>query len=230
MRSVQPFRPGGEVIFRRRLLIGLGVLVVVALLAGLGARLAGGGSARTPAATASTSGTSAPASPSPALPSPSGTASAPAGVAKPLHTTSPTAYAKAFARALWSYDTRTTTQPQYLAALHAWLTPEKQYADPASIDAQVPTALLWEQMRDQQQYATAKVSEAHLPAAFQEAIAENPTALTTAYIYAVTVNGTQSIAWSGNGRGAQASAVTLAVQCRPSQDCTLASIASTVYP
>jgi hypothetical protein len=162
--------------------------------------------------------------------SPTATPGADATGSGPVRTQSPTDFAKAFAAALWSYDTRTTSQPQHLAALKKWLTGESKYADPASIESQVPTADVWQQMRADQQYATVSVAEAHIPSAFNQAITANPAALTTAYIYAVTVTGTQSIYWTASGHGAESRAVTLAVQCRPSQDCALASIATTVYP
>ena len=58
--------------------------------------------------------------------------------------------------------------------------------------------------------------------------ADDPSAITEAYIYVVTVNGTQRIAWKNGGAGAEERAVTLAVQCRPSHDCTLAAIAPSV--
>ncbi|MET8623746.1 hypothetical protein ABZW30_08315 [Kitasatospora sp. NPDC004669] len=226
----------GRSVVGRRLLIGLGVLLAVALLAGLGARLAGGGHASHPDT----------ASPTPTIgaPSPSrsatATASAPASptasdgdvpsVPSPPHTNSPTDYAKAFAAALWSYDTRRLTQAQEVNGLRLWLTSENQYADGASVEAQVPDPVLWSRMRDNGQFATATVAEAHLPSAFQTAIAQNPGALTTAYIYAVTVTGSQQIAWNGGGKGAEDRALTLAVQCRPNADCALASISQTVYP
>lgn len=212
----------------RRLLAGLVVLLAVALVAVLVARWQGGGPARPASPTTTTPSANAPV-PSQAL-SPTATPSADATGSGPLRTQSPTDFAKAFAAALWSYDTRTTSQPQHLAALKKWLTDESKYADPASIESQVPTADVWQQMHADQQYATVSVTEAHIPSAFNQAITANPAALTTAYIYAVTVTGTQSIFWTASGQGAESRAVTLAVQCRPYQDCALASIATTVYP
>ncbi|MEY9848489.1 hypothetical protein ABH940_005592 [Streptacidiphilus sp. BW17] len=212
----------------RRLLVGLAVLLAVALLAVLAARWQGGGPARHASPTATTPSASAPAPSQP--PSPTATPSTQAPGSGPIRTQSPTDFAKAFTAALWSYDTRTTSQPQHLAALKQWLTGESKYADPASIESQVPTADVWQQMRADEQYAIATVTEAHIPSAFNQAITANPAALTTAYIYAVTVTGNQSIFWTASGHGAEARAVTLAVQCRPSQDCALASIATSVYP
>ncbi|MDH6111308.1 hypothetical protein P3T36_003332 [Kitasatospora sp. MAP12-15] len=224
------FGQGDGAIVRRRMLIGLGVLLVVALLAGLVARLAGGGHTGHPAASAS------PASSPTAVSSPSApsTSAAPSDAAvpsvpRPPHTTSPTDFAKAFATVLWSYDTRHLTQAQQVNGLRLWLTPESKYADPASVEGQVPDPVLWSRMADNGQYATGTVAEAHLPASFQAAIAQNPSALMTAYIYAVTVTGSQAITWNGGGNGAEDRAITVAVQCRPSQDCALAAIAPTVY-
>ncbi|WP_033820883.1 MULTISPECIES: hypothetical protein [unclassified Kitasatospora] len=232
MPKSSPFT--GQSTLLRRLLIGLGVLVVVALLAGLTARLAGGGH-RTPSAANSPSSpsTSATSTASPHGPSPAPSVGATPGVsvvAAPPHTSDPIAYAKAFASALWSYDTRTATQPQQLAGLRGWLTDETQYADPDALAAQLPDPTLWSRMRDNGQHAVGEAAEAHLPAAWQQAIGKDPTQLTVAYIYAVTVTGKQTVSWLDGGRGAEDRAITLAVQCRPGRDCALASIATTVYP
>ncbi|MCZ0978707.1 hypothetical protein O1L60_04130 [Streptomyces diastatochromogenes] len=131
---------------------------------------------------------------------------------------------------LWSYNTRATTRDQQLAGMHAWMTAEPKYTDWTSIQAQVPDPLLWSRMRDQAQYATATVSAAHFPSAFKQALAEDPAALTEAYIYAVTVTGKQAIAWKDGGGGAEDRSVTLAVQCRPSADCALVAIAPNTAP
>nr|BEK67572.1 hypothetical protein KPHV_47990 [Kitasatospora purpeofusca] len=232
MPKSSPFT--GQSTMLRRLLIGLGVLVAVALLAGLTARLAGDGH-RTPSAVNSPSTT--PTSAAPSI-SPHGPSSAPSAgaapgtpvVAAPPHTSDPIAYAKAFAAALWSYDTRTATQPQQLAGLRGWLTDESKYADPDALAAQLPDPVLWSRMRDNGQHAVGEAAEAHLPSAWQQAIGKDPTQLTVAYVYAVTVTGKQTISWLDGGRGAEDRAITLAVQCRPGRDCALASIATTVYP
>ncbi|WP_406439080.1 hypothetical protein OHB14_51560 [Streptomyces sp. NBC_01613] len=159
------------------------------------------------------------------------TASAGAGsVAKPPQLADPVAFAKAAATTLWSYDTRTTSRDQLLAGMRAWLTPETEYADWSSITAQVPDPVLWSRMADQDQYATATVSEAHYPSAFKQALADDPSAITEAYIYAVTVTGKQQISWKKGGAGAEDRSVTLAVQCRPNANCSLVSIAPRVVP
>ncbi|MEY9876286.1 hypothetical protein ABH931_005796 [Streptacidiphilus sp. MAP12-33] len=229
MPKPQPFKPGGQSLMARRVLVGLVALVAVALVAGLIARYTGGGH-RSQAAPAATAGAS-PISGSTAGPStePTG-AAATKPVAPPPHTTDPIVFAKAFAQALWTYDTRTASQPQQLAGLHAWLTSETTYADPVALASQVPDPTLWDRMRDNGQFASGKVNEAHLPTAFNQAVAADPTKLTVAYVYAVTVTGSQSITWTGGGRGDEQRAITLAVQCRPGHDCALASIAPTVYP
>ncbi|WP_338676796.1 hypothetical protein V1460_30380 [Streptomyces sp. SCSIO 30461] len=149
-------------------------------------------------------------------------------VAKPPPLAEPVAFAKAAALMLWSYDTRTTSREQHLAGMRAWMSTETKYTDWNSLAAQVPDPLLWSRMADQDQRATATVSEGHYPSGFKQALAEDPSAITEAYIYAVTVNGKQQIAWKGGGGGAEDRAVTLAVQCHPGNDCTLAAIAPTV--
>ncbi|MFF2955678.1 hypothetical protein ACFVVU_30570 [Kitasatospora sp. NPDC057965] len=222
----------GDSVFRRRLLIGLGVLLATALLAGLAARLAGGGRDERPAATPTASASARPGSSATApAATPTNTATeAGPGVARPPRTSTPTEFASAFAQTLWSYDTRALDQQAFVNGLRLWLTPETQYADGASVEAQVPDPVLWSRMRDNAQTATAAIDEAHLPGAFQQAVAKDPGALTAAYIYAVTVTGKVEVAWTGAGRGAETRAITLAVQCRPQQPCALAAIAPTVYP
>ncbi|MER7701646.1 hypothetical protein ABTX81_01925 [Kitasatospora sp. NPDC097605] len=224
-----PFYEGDSVL-RRRLLIGLGVLLVVGLLAGLLARLAGGGRTdrtdpqptslpRSISSTDLTAGSRASAPPTEA-----GTA-----VARPPHTSSPTDFAAAFAQALWTYDSRVVTQPDFVSGLRGWLTPESQYADGDSVTGQVPDPLLWSRLRDNGQTSTAGQVSAHVPDSYTKAIQQNPGAFTQAYIYAVTVTAKVAVAWDG-GQGAEDRAITLAVQCRPGSDCALAAIAPTVYP
>ncbi|MFJ1795244.1 hypothetical protein [Kitasatospora griseola] len=233
--SPQPFKPGGQSLMVRRVLVGLVALVAVALVAGLIARFTGGGH-RSQAAPAVTSTATPGPGPAPSSISTAGPSTAPTGtsttnpVAPPPHTNDPVVFAKAFAQVLWTYDTRTASQSQQLAGLRAWLTSESAYADPAALASQVPDPTLWDRMRDNGQFATGKVNEAHLPTAFNQAVAADPTKLTVAYVYAVTVTGSQSITWTGGGRGDEQRAITLAVQCRPGHDCALASIAPTVYP
>ncbi|MFI9755751.1 hypothetical protein [Streptomyces collinus] len=150
-------------------------------------------------------------------------------VPRPPRVSDPVTFAKAAAQMLWSYDTRTTSHTQQLAGMEAWMTKEGQYSDWASVSAQVPDPTLWSRMADQQQHATATVAEAHYPAAFKEALADDPAAISEAYIYAVTVTGKQTITWT-NGGGTEDRSITLAVQCRPSADCSLVAIAPNVAP
>ncbi|MFB7979681.1 hypothetical protein [Streptomyces vinaceus] len=110
------------------------------------------------------------------------------------------------------------------------MTSEAKYADWASVTKQIPDPVLWSRLRDNQQHITATVGEGHFPEAFKAALAADPGAITTAYVYAVTVSGRQSIAWAGAGGGAEARSLTLAVQCRPQQSCALAGVLPTVSP
>ncbi|MFF3750568.1 hypothetical protein ACFYYH_08930 [Streptomyces sp. NPDC002018] len=221
--------PGGASPLRHRALIGAAVLAVLVALAGLTAYLTRDDrtSAKVPTPQASPA--------SPPSPTASASASPPGGShsALPVHpsTHDPIAFGRAAAAALWSYDTRASSQPEWLAALHTWLTGESRYADPGSVDALVPSPVLWGRMADYGQYATATVNEAHFPDSFTRALQADPGAITTAYIYAVTVSGKQSIAWTGAPRGgAEARTVTLAVQCRPSRPCALAGVLPAVAP
>ncbi|MDJ0464681.1 hypothetical protein [Streptomyces sp. H27-C3] len=173
------------------------------------------------------------AAPSPAS-SPSSSEAAPkpaagsGSVPKPPPIAEPVEYAKAAAQMLWSYDSRNTSRDQQLAGMRAWMTEETTYADWTSVSGQVPDPVLWSRMADQDQHATATVTEGHFPSAFKAALADDPSAITQAYIYVVTVNGKQQIAWKKGGGGAEERAVTLAVQCRPDHDCSLAAIAPNV--
>ncbi|SEO73755.1 hypothetical protein [Actinacidiphila rubida] len=183
----------------------------------------------TPATAAVTTTPAPTAVPSSAAPSAS-PASRTGSVAKPPHFTDPLVYAKAAASLLWSYDTRTTSRDQQLAGMRAWMATGTQYANWAAISGQEPDPVLWSRMADNQQYATAAVTESHFPSAFKQALTDDPSALTKAYIYAVTVTGIQNIAWNGGGAGAESRAVTLAIQCRPNADCALVDIAPSVAP
>lgn len=208
----------------RRILVAAVVITALLAAAGLTAWLTARGGQNKAVAS--------PASPAPSSPAdtaskaPVGTGSVPA----PPRLADPLAYARAAAVMLWSYDTRSTSRDQQLAGMNGWMTRETKYTDWAAISGQVPDPVLWSRMADNAQYASAAVAEAHFPSAFKQALAENPSAITEAYIYAVTVTGKQSIAWKDGGGGAEDRAVTLAVQCRPSTDCALVSIALSVAP
>ncbi|MFF9808294.1 hypothetical protein ACF1G5_24790 [Streptomyces coeruleorubidus] len=208
----------------RRIAIVASVVAVLLALAAAVALLTGSGNghqapdAATPAPADSPSSSEAAPKPSP------GSGSVP----KPPQIAEPVAYAKAAAQMLWSYDTRDTSRDQQLAGMRAWMTAEPKYADWASVSGQVPDPVLWSRMADQDQHATASVTEGHYPSAFKAALAEDPSAITEAYIYVVTVNGKQQIAWKKGGSGAEERAVTLAVQCLPDHDCALAAIAPSV--
>lgn len=204
--------------------IALGLAVLLALAATV-ALVTG----RSTPSTSRTNGPSAASGTGSATPGPQSSAGA-GSVAKPPPVADPVVFAQAAAAMLWSYDTRTTSRDQQLAGMRAWLTPEGAYADWASLAAQVPDPVLWSRMADQNQYATATADEAHYPSAFKQALADDPAAITEAYIYAVTVTGTQQIAWRDGGAGAEDRSVTLAVQCRPNHDCALVSLAPRVVP
>ncbi|MFD7013933.1 hypothetical protein [Streptomyces sp. NPDC059928] len=210
----------------RRILIDAGTLAVLLIVAGSVAWFTGSGTRNDagPDPAASAPASAAPGQPAPQPAPGSGSVPAPPRIADPV------AYARAAAVMLWSYDTRTTSRDQQLAGMSAWMSKETKYTDWSSIAAQVPDPVLWSRMADQTQYATAQVTEGHYPSAFKAALAENPSALTEAYIYAVTVTGKQSISWKQGGGGAEDRSVTLAVQCRPGHDCTLVALAPRVAP
>ncbi|MEU6341829.1 hypothetical protein ABZ883_12880 [Streptomyces sp. NPDC046977] len=222
--------PGGGSRVRRRALLGTAVLVVLVTLAGLAAYLTrdSRASSKAPALHASAA--------SPSSPTASASASSPSHGSRgvlPVHpsTHDPIAFGNATAAALWSYDTRAYSQPEWMVALHGWMTSETKYADTASVDALIPSRTLWKRMAAGGQFATANVSEAHFPGAFTQALQADPGALTTAYVYAVTVSGKQSIAWNGSPHGgAENRVTTLAVQCRPSRPCALAGVLPAVAP
>ncbi|TXL84221.1 hypothetical protein [Streptomyces sp. IB2014 016-6] len=209
---------------RRILIVALVITCLLAVAATVAWFTGRADQHNTPRSPAATSGVQT----SPEAPMPDGEETGSVSVPPPAQIAEPVAYAKAAALMLWSYDTRTTSRDQQLAGMRAWLTEETEYADWASVAGQVPDPLLWSRLADQDQHATATVTEGHFPSAFKQALADDPSAITEAYIYVVTVNGTQKIGWAKGGAGAEERAVTLAVQCRPDQDCTLAALAPTV--
>ncbi|MFD4022275.1 hypothetical protein ACFWRV_01980 [Streptomyces sp. NPDC058576] len=222
--SLSPSSYGAGWPSSKRIAIGASAVAVLLAIAVVVALLTGGGNGHRAPETAAPASTGSP-SPSEAAPKPSSGSGA---VPHPPQIAEPVAYATAAAKMLWSYDTRATSRDQQLAGLRAWMTTESTYADWASVSGQVPDPVLWSRMADQDQHATAHVTEGHYPSAFKQALADDPSAITKAYIYVVTVNGNQQIAWKSGGGGAEERAVTLAVQCRPNHDCTLAAIAPSV--
>lgn len=228
--SPRSTNPGGASRVRRRALLGTAVLVVLVALAGLAAYLIrdGRSSSMAPAPQASSASPSFPTTFASASSPPHGSSSV---LPVPSSTHDPITFGKAAAAALWSYDTRAYSQHELLTALHKWLTSKAKYADTASVDALVPSPVLWKEMAANGQFATATVNEAHFPDAFTRALQEDPGAITQTYIYAVTVSGKQSIAWNGSPHGgAESRVTTLAVQCRPSQPCALAGVLPAVAP
>ncbi|MGP3756913.1 hypothetical protein [Streptomyces sp. IBSNAI001] len=222
--SLSPSAYGAGWPARKRIaLVAAGVAVLLAI-AGIVALMTGSGNGHRAPDTTTLAPTGSPSS-SEAAPEPS---SGSGSVPKRPQISEPVAFAKAAAQMLWSYDTRTTGRDQQLSGIHAWMTGESAYADWASVSGQIPDPVLWSRMADQDQHATASVTEGHYPSAFKQALADDPSAITKAYIYVVTVNGRQQIAWKQGGGGAEERAVTLAVQCRPNHDCTLAAIAPSV--
>ncbi|MFJ2158161.1 hypothetical protein [Streptomyces sp. NPDC087856] len=218
--------PGSASRVRRRALLGTAVLVVLVALAGLAAYLTRD-TRGTSNSTATQASSAAPASPA-ASPSPS---AHPRSLLVPPDTHDPVVFGKAAAVALWSYDTRAYSRAELLAALHGWLTTESRYTDAASVDAVVPSSVLWKEMAANGQFATAAVNEGHFPDSFTQALQADPGTITQAYVYAVTVSGKQSIAWNGSpAGGAESRATTLAVQCRPSRSCALAGVMPSVAP
>ncbi|MGP3775467.1 hypothetical protein ACTWJ8_32070 [Streptomyces sp. SDT5-1] len=148
----------------------------------------------------------------------------------PPKTSDPVAYAKAAAKSLWTYDTRSFSRAEHLAALQRRMTDDKKYADWSSVKDQVPSAVLWSRLHDNRQRASATIDEGHFPQSFKTALDQDPGAITEAYVYAVTVTGKQTLTWKGSGGGVESRSTTLAVQCRPHQDCALAAVLPNVAP
>lgn len=207
----------------RRVVLGSIVLAVLLAVAGLLAYLTR--PETTASATPSPTPRAAQKSTSPKAASDAGEA-----VASPPETSDPIEFAKAATKVLWTYDTRSFSQAEHLSGLKRWMTSEKKYADWKSVTQQVPSPVLWARMHDNHQHASATVGEGHLPQAFKTALAQDPGAITEAYAYAVTVTGKQAIAWKGSGAGAESRSTTLAVQCRPDQDCALVGVLPRVAP
>ncbi|WP_405852434.1 hypothetical protein OG361_06915 [Streptomyces sp. NBC_00090] len=223
LSSARTRRHGAPSLVLRRASIGGVVLAVLLAVAGLVAYV-------TRTESPAPANTAPAPSPSSALPSPAVTTHHGSAAAAPPKTTDPIEFAKAATKVLWTYDTRSSSQAEHLAGLKRWMTGEKKYADWKSVTDQVPTPVLWSRMRDNGQHASASVGEGHFPQAFKTALAQDPGAITEAYVYAVTVTGKQSIAWKGSGAGAESRSTTLAVQCRPRHDCALVGVLPKVSP
>ncbi|MGW7303969.1 hypothetical protein ACWGI1_00135 [Streptomyces sp. NPDC054835] len=212
----------------RRVVIAAGTLAALLLMAGAVAWWTGSG--KSADAAPSQPGTSASptvgasgSGPSPDV-DPASRAAGPPPVSDPL------LFARAAATMLWSFDARTTSHSEQLARMKSWMTSETTYADWDSVQSQIPDPVLWSRLKDNGQHATATTSAAHFPSAFKQAIADDPAAITEAYIYAVTVRGKTQLAWTGGGSGAEDRQITLAVQCRPGSDCSLVAVAPRVVP
>jgi hypothetical protein len=200
---------------RLRVLLGMLILAILLMVAGLLAHLT------RPVAPSPGKVTSPATRNAETSAGPPGSDAAP----QPSSAEEPLAYAKAAAVALWSYDTRSRSQPDQLALVHRWLSKEADVVDTDSVDSQVPSPTLWGRMADSGQHATATASDARFPEAFTEALHEDPGRLTEAYVYAVTVTGKQTIAWNGSPKGgAESRTATLAVQCRPHHACALVGV------
>jgi hypothetical protein len=229
-------KPSSNLGLRSRLNVRvlLGALVLVVLLAGAGLAAYLTRDSRTAAKPPAPPSATTPASPtahSSAVPSATSKPPATGVLPVPPRTSDPIAFGKAAAVALWSYDTRAYSQPELVAALHGWMTVEKKYADIASVDAIVPSRVLWREMAANSQYATASAAEGHFPASFTQALQADPGAITAAYVYAVTVTGHQQIVWAGAPHGgSEARGITLAVQCRPATSCSLVGVLPNVAP
>ncbi|MGW0546600.1 hypothetical protein [Streptomyces altiplanensis] len=221
--SARERRHGAPSSVLRRASIGGIVLAVLLAVAGLVAYVTRAESPAAPKATPSPASSST-------SPSPAATTHAGVAVAAPPRTTDPIEFAKAATKVLWTYDTRSFSQAEHLAGLKQWMTSEKKYADWKSVSDQVPSPVLWSRMHDNGQHADATIGEGHFPQAFKTALAQDPGAITEAYVYAVTVTGKQSIAWKGSGAGAESRSTTLAVQCRPDRDCALVGVLPNVAP
>ncbi|MFF7702856.1 hypothetical protein [Streptomyces lydicus] len=208
----------------RRSLIGGIILAVLLAVAGLIAYL---NRTQSPASAKPSPPSTSAQEPSP---SPEATGGKGVAVADPPKTRDPIVFAKAATKVLWTYDTRAFSQAEHLAGLKRWMTSEKKYADWKSIKDQVPSPVLWSRLHDNRQHASATVGEGHFPQAFKSALAQDPGAITEAYVYAVTVTGNQTLAWKGSGAGAEARSMTLAVQCRPHQTCALAAVLPNAAP
>lgn len=224
LRTAEEVSCGAQSSVVRRALIGGVVLAVLVAVAGLVAYLA------RPHSPAPTKPSPAPRSAAPTSPAPATTSDKAHAVPSPPGTSDPVVFAKAATKVLWSYDTRSSSQAEQLAGLRRWMTRENKYADWKSVAEQVPGPVLWSRMRDNGQHASATVGEGHFPQAFKAALAQDPGAITQAYVYAVTVTGKQTLAWKSSGSGAEARSTTLAVQCRPHHDCALSAVLPSVAP
>ena len=140
-------------------------------------------------------------------------------------TADPSAYATAYAGALFSYDTRSESEATWAAALTAGLdpTPDVHADNVADLADRTPPPAVWATMTGSAQRATYIATSASVPTLWAENTAAYPVGA-----FAVTVTGTQQVTWNG-GASTAPQAVTLLLLCPPFNDsCVVNRIAAQV--
>ena len=123
----------------------------------------------------------------------------------------PSAYATAYAGALFSYDTRNQGEAAWAAVLASGLdpTPDVHADNLADLADRTPPAAVWATMTGSSQRATYIATSASVPTLWAENAAAYPVGA-----FAVTVTGTQQVTWNGGASTAPQS-VTLLLLCPP---------------
>jgi hypothetical protein len=142
-------------------------------------------------------------------------------------TTNPVTFALTYARALFSYDTRGQTESAWTAALTAGLdtTADVHLDNLADLADRTPPAPVWSTMTSSAQYATFTATRSWVPQMWTRNAAAYP-----AGAAAITVSGTQHVAWAG-GSSDVPSSVTLLLVCPPlTSSCVVNRIPAQVLP
>jgi hypothetical protein len=164
--------------------------------------------------------------PLPPAPVASGSASTPAVWVLPV-TANPRAFAIAYAAALFSYDTRTQSEAQWIGVLAAGLDPAAD-VHPENLEdvaGRTPPDTVWATMTDSSQRASFTLTNAAIPALWTQNATQYP-----AGAAAITVTGTQQVLWA-EGSSEVPVSVTLLLVCPPLHEaCVVNRIATQVLP
>lgn len=130
--------------------------------------------------------------------------------------------ARAFAAALFSYDTSRQSRVEWADRLRDAIGPDERGAALAELEARLPSGQLWQQMAEAEQRAEFIATSTAVPRLWTETLKEHPELPEGAL--ALTVRGEQQVTWSGGSSRAPV-AVTLLMLCPPAvEQCVVARI------
>jgi hypothetical protein len=143
------------------------------------------------------------------------------------HTSNPETFALAYARALFSYDTRSQTESAWTAALTAGLdtTADVHLDNLADLADRTPPAPVWFTMTNSTQYASFTATRSWVPQLWTRNAAAYPAGAS-----AITVSGTQHVVWAGGSSDVPSSVTLLLVCPQLTSSCVVNRIPAQVLP